>query len=126
MENNNLTKKNLNLKNNDNHKKVTPELGNLVLLDSVIKENNEKISTNFEHLYSNVSFSITSSEFTILEDLITSFVNKETIKIGLLDKINSANERVSFLLSELKFFSDNGSYITGFFSSDFSEGDKDK
>jgi len=107
----------------ENNTVAIPELDNLKELQITIQENTKQVNSSVVALQSN---NFQSIDLQLIENKVTDFFIQEISKNGLLKEINSVNDKVRNLLESIGFFSSNSSYVTGFFSSDFSSEDKSK
>lgn len=106
-------------------KNTFPELMELKNLKNTITERNSEIDKNLGLLESGIS-NFSNLNLSITDEKINELVLIELNKTNILSEIENHNKESIKLLKEIKFFSSNGSYLTGFFNSSFSSKDKSK
>lgn len=111
------------MKNSEEKQIEIPELEHLEELESSVKKSTVEAEQTITSLK---DLPIEEFDLNKIEVNVTNFFIQKMNQSGLLSRINNVNDQVMKLMGEIKFFSSASSYVTGFFSSDFSSNDKEK
>lgn len=100
------------------------QLSSIKSLRDSVHNSQQEIELSVNSLHNNISNLLVNVNLLEFEGVVTNFIEEETVRSGLFNKVQLANQFVFQKLSEIKFFDNNSSYFKGFFSSEFSAKDK--